>query len=97
MSKYITIIDYKAESATKFEYLENQGETAMQAVAFAAIQFSNFSPVFNVKVAKLVAKNKYLPIYAIYADGGLEDYRKSDWNGWGKIYHTVTPDMIKPE
>ena len=95
MNKYITIIDHLAGSEKPFTYLANKGETKSEIVARAAMQFHRFNSVFNVKVAKRVAKNKYLPIYAIYADGGIDDYTKNNWNGWGKSYHTVTPDKLE--
>lgn len=95
MSKYITIIDHTADCQKSFTYLENKGENKIEAVSFAHATSRKFSHVYNVKVAKKVGKNKYLPVLAIYMDGGIEDYTKNNWNQWGKSYYTVTPDMLE--
>ena len=97
MTKFITIIDHLAGSEKPFTYLKNTGRNKVEAVAQAMVAAFQYAPYFNVKVVKKVEckKNKYLPILALYKDGSVEDYAQSDWNGWGKYYFTVTPDMLE--
>ena len=95
MNKFITIIDHTAGYQKSFTYLRNKGENKIEAVSFAHASSRNFSHIYNVKVAKKVGKNKYLTILSIYWDGGVSDLVKNNWNGWGKGYFTVTPDMLE--
>ena len=94
MSKYITIIDHLAGSEKPFTYLENKGESKIEAVARAVAAGFSYAPYYRVMVAKRVRKNQYLPILDVYKDGSMSDLVKSDWNGWGARYHTVTEDII---
>ena len=97
MTQYITIIDHLTGSEKPFTYLKNTGRNKVEAVARAMVAAFQFAPYFNVKVAKKVSgkKNKYLPILALYKDGSVDDCEKSNWNGWGVYYFTVTPDMLE--
>ena len=97
MTKYITIIDHIAGSEKPFTYLKNMGRNKVEAVARAMVAAHQFHPYFNVKIAKMVdcKKDKYLPILSLYKDGSVDDHTKTDWNGWGKYYFTVTPDMLE--
>lgn len=95
MNKYITIIDHLAGSEKPFTFLENKGENKIEAVSFAHATSRKFSNIYNVKVAKKVGKNQYLPILSIYWDGGVSDLVKNNWNGWGKSYFFIDPDMLE--
>lgn len=95
MNKYITIVDHHTWYKKTYTYLENKGENKLEAVARAVAQGMKRESVFLIKVAKRVSKDKYLPIYTIYYDGSMIDLVKTDWDGWGKNYHTVTTDMLE--